>query len=166
MAFRRDTGESTDGEVGCFKKGRGGCKIAFPWRKEGVSRILPMHVCEKKFLALGQKDLVDGSSSNDKDLASVPGVNDLGRRAKAPGSRDGRSPSENPIFAAWKRLADGIKRLSSHQDDVSQRGALEELQVFGQVPGDGTVVSDHAGGCHGRNGDHWAPGKAVVLRQR
>ena len=52
--------------------------------------------------------------------------------------------AQNNRCAVGQRFANGFKRLSSHDDDVSRGHFFEPLEILRQMPRNFVPVSDHA----------------------
>ena len=66
--------------------------------------------------------------------------------------------AQHNVAAAWKRFAYRIKGLAPHQDGMTQRGLLEELQVLRQPPGQRAVLANHTVAGHAHDSDEAGQG--------
>ena len=55
-----------------------------------------------------------------------------------------RMPRENHVLAVRQRLAEALKRLAPHHDDVAHRHFLEPLEILRQMPRDFAARANHA----------------------
>ena len=55
-----------------------------------------------------------------------------------------RMPRQDHVLAVRQRLAEALKRLAPHHDDVAHRHFLEPLEILRQVPRDFAARANHA----------------------
>ncbi len=131
-----------------------GVEGAFELGEEGVACDVAVDACEEEFGAAGQERGVELCSAYDVELAAVGGFCDGVEGAEHSDTSDVGLAGDDPIFAAWERLAEGVVGFSSHDDDVTEGCAFEKFQVLGDVPGDSAIDPDDAVAGHGGDGDH------------
>lgn len=59
---------------------------------------------------------------------------------------------DHDILTFWKGASDGVEGLAAHHDGVAGSLPFEELQVFGEVPRQVSILSDDAVGRHRDDG--------------
>ena len=92
-----------------------------------------------------QKGFVKAGAADDENLVgSGAGGGQIGEVSK---NRDafcgGKGGAEHDVLSARQRSADGLEGGAAHEDGVSEGSALEEFEVFREVPGQGAIPSDH-----------------------
>ena len=129
-------------------------KKMFEGREECVAFVGLVDVGQIEFGAGGEEFLIKSSTADDEDFWGIgTGGGKVGKGANEGDSiTRGEGGTEDDVLASGKRSADGFEGGAAHEDGVTEGGALEELEVFGEVPGEGAVATDDAVGGHGDDG--------------
>ena len=142
-------------------------------REECVAFVGLIDGGQIEFGAGGEEFLIKSSAADDEDFWGIgTGGGKVGKGANESDSvTRGEGGTEDDVLASGKRSADGFEGGAAHEDGVTEGGALEELEVFGEVPRKGAVATDDAVGGHGDDGGEkggagWHRVQAAVRRLR
>ena len=123
-------------------------------REECVAFVGLVDVGQIEFGAGGEEFLIESSAADDKDFLGIgTGGREVGEGAnEGDAVTRGEGGTEDDVLASGEGSADGFEGGTAHEDGVAEGGAFEELEVFGEVPGEGAVATDDAVGGHGYDG--------------
>ena len=129
-------------------------KKMFEGREECVAFVGLIDEGQIEFGAGGKEFLIKSSTADDEDFWGIgTSGREVGKRANESDSVTwGEGGTEDDVLASRERSADGFEGGAAHKDGVTEGGALEELKVIGEVPGEGAVATDDAVGGHGDDG--------------
>jgi hypothetical protein len=125
-------------------------------REVGIAVVFLVDVADDPFRQPGFESGVDFRASDDVD-----GAVEAGELGEVGGVVDGFDagpgpiaiPGEDDVAATWQGAAYGFVGSASHDDRMAGGALFEKGQVGREVPGQGAVFTDDAGGCHGDDGD-------------
>lgn len=128
-------------------------EVVFEGREESVPFMSLIDVGEVKFAAAGQEGLENLGASDDENIALDVECRELieGRdQFRALGCFSEGSAEDN-VTSSGQNPRERVEGLAPHEDGMIEGGALEELEVFGQVPGKSAVTTDDAIAGHRDN---------------
>lgn len=141
-------------EGGSFIEGFDEFKSFLEGREVSIAFVGVEDVREEEFGAVGEEGFEDlGATDDEYGSGDVEG-GEIGRGGDdfRPFGRSGEGAAEDEMPTAGEEAGEGLESLSAHEDRVIEGGPLEELQVFGEVPGEGAIAANDAIAGHGDDG--------------
>ena len=116
--------------------------------KLGVAGDAAVDFCDEQLVGQRQGGFVHlAATDNENGLFILPatmieGSIEAGKREHSGRRGEIRALGEDNVRAARQRFADGFIRLPSHDDGMAHGEAFEPLQIFADMPGDLSLVTD------------------------
>lgn len=103
---------------------------------------------------MGEERRVKFGPSDEVEIFSVGWGRDFVEAAKDPDAGNVGRSREDPVFTTGEGFSNRLVGFSTHENDMAEGGAFEELEVGGEMPGNASLEADRAIEGHGDDGDH------------